>query len=377
MPLVSPLRVAILCDFAEEKWPSMDLVGDMLFQHLQQREDIAASQLRPRMQLSRFSHTRPVRLFARFAHYPRLLRSMRSDYDVFHIVDHSYSHLVHELPAHRTIVTCHDLDAFRSLLDPVTERRSGPFRAMMRRVLRGMQAAAHVICDSAATRDNILHHRLIPADRITVVHNGVHPAFSPVSDPLHDEQLNRLLGRQPNLCPELLHVGSTIPRKRIDVLLRVFAAARRHHPGLRLIRLGPDFNSQQRKLAKELRVESFIDHLSQLNVHTLSACYRRASLLLQPSDAEGFGLPVVEAMACGTPVIASDIPALREVGGDAAAFCPVADVEQWASTLLDMLHALDSSRLLFSQRAIQNAARFSWRNHAQQMTDIYSRVTAS
>ncbi len=93
------------------------------------------------------------RLANRFFDYPRHLRDLRSNVDLFHIVDHSYSQLVHSLPAERTVVTCHDLDTFRCLLDPACEKRPGWFRAMTARILKGFTQAAHVITGSAIVRE--------------------------------------------------------------------------------------------------------------------------------------------------------------------------------------------------------------------------------
>ena len=142
--------------------------------------------------------------------------------------------------------------------------------------------------------------------------------------------------------PDLLHVGSTIPRKRIDLLLEIFAAMRRAYPGARLIKAGGGLRPEQTRQAEALGVADAIVTLpffvpSERGI--LAAVYRRAALVLQPSDAEGFGLPVAEALACGATVLASDLPALREVGGDAAAYCPVGDIDAWTTAAAALLQA--------------------------------------
>src|SRR6185295_18885544 len=93
-----------------------------------------------------------------------------------HVVDHSYAQLVHQLPADRTLVTCHDLDTFRSILEPELEPRSAAFRAMTRRILNGLRQAAHVACDTAATRDGLVRAAGVDAARTTVIPNGPHPS---------------------------------------------------------------------------------------------------------------------------------------------------------------------------------------------------------
>lgn len=351
----------------------MDLVGDMLFDQLSRSETVAAERVRPGMMFAGARPGRSIRLLGRFVQYPRALRGLVPKFDLFHIVDHSYAHLAHDVPPGRAIVTCHDLDAFNCLLDPQRERRSFAFRAMTRRILSGLQTAAHVTCDTAATRDNILKHQLLPPERLTVVHNGVHPALSPNPDPFADRELANKLGRDPGACPELLHVGSTIPRKRIDVLLRAFAEVRKRAPNCRLIRVGTPFTLEQEALAAELNIRQHIDGLERLDTRLLASCYRRSLVVLQPSESEGFGLPVIEALACGTPVIASDIPPLREIGGEAADFCPVGEVSSWANAILAILVGNDekSSR---RSRALQQASRFTWTNYAEQMLAIYRKV---
>jgi len=368
-----PVRIAIICDFAEENWPSMDLVGEMLFGRLQANDSLASQCIRPSLRYRGSKPGRSARFIGRFVHYPRLLRRLASQFDLFHIVDHSYAHLVHELPPGHAIVTCHDIDAFRCLLEPGREPRSFAFRRMTHRILSGLQSAAPVTCDTAATRDDILRHQLIPAERLSVVQNGVHPELSPFPDPSADDDIARMLGLRSGVRRELLHVGSTIPRKRIDVLLHVFADVRKHCPDLGLLRVGPPLTPHQQSLANALGVADYIDTLERLDTRQLAACYRRASLLLQPSESEGFGLPVVEAMACGTPVVASNIPALREVGGDVVSYCPVADLDSWSRSVRDSL-TLD--RAACRVRAQQWASQFTWSHYADRMFEIYQQVLA-
>src|SRR5215510_4783473 len=183
-------RVALVCDLIEENWPSMNLVAEMLFEQMRasHHSEITAVRLCPPMR-RRFTRlplpgSQPFlfnadRLANRFADYPRFLRSCTSEFDLFHVVDHSYAHLVHHLPAARTVVTCHDLDTFRCLLDPEGETRPRWFRAMTERIMGGLRKAAHVMCISGATRDEILRHGLVPPQRVSVIHLGTHPSCSP------------------------------------------------------------------------------------------------------------------------------------------------------------------------------------------------------
>src|SRR6185295_12028848 len=120
-------------------------------------------------------------------------------------------------------------------------------------------------------------------------------------------------------------------------LLRIFAQVRKQIPDARLIRVGGPFTTEQTKLAKRLNVADAILVLPQLERNVLASIYRRSSLTLLPSDREGFGLPLAEAMACGTPVIASDLQVLREVGGEAAEYCAVGDIDSWAHAITRLL----------------------------------------
>lgn len=380
---MNPIQVAIIADYREEGWPSMDLVADMLLLHLQRRhgDAVRPTLIRPNMprRLSRLpfigSHRRLSvvdRVIARQWDYARVLRRARGAFDVYHVIDHTYAHLTHVLPADRTIVTCHDIDAFRSILLPEDEPRSVPYRRMARRILNGLHRAARVACDSAATRDALESLAGIPPSRLTVIPNGADTGGSPDVDSAADYEAARILGPRGGF--ELLHVGSTIPRKRIDVLLEVFAAVRRHRLDARLVRVGGPFTAEQRAHARNLGVFDAIAVLPFVDRVTLSAVYRRAAVALLPSEREGFGLPVVEALACGTPVVATDIAVLREVGADAVSYAPLADVPRWSDVILRLLDERETRPDAWAARrarGLARAAEFSWFRYADDVADLY------
>src|SRR5436305_4628429 len=381
------LRVAIVCDFVEEGWPSMDLVAEMLLDHLRKDHSdvIAAKRVCPPMRRRFTRHSDGKRFNAdlfinRFWDYPHFARRLLSEFDLFHVIDHSYGQLVHELPSERTVITCHDLDTFQCLLDPEREPRSVFFRKMMNRSLSGFRRAARVTCDSVATRAQLLNHDLVPAERAVVVPNGVHPSCSPDPHPAADAQVAKMLGAEANGQIDLLHVGSTIPRKRIDVLLKVFSGVREVLPSSRLLHVGGAFTPEQSKLLTQLRLHESVLALPKVGRDVLAALYRRAALVLLPSEREGFGLPVVEAMACGTPVVASDLDVLREVGGSAATYCSVGEVAAWSKSVIELLRLRCTDERQWDKlrtAGITQAAKFTWREYVARTVELYREVLSS
>lgn len=363
-------RLGVICDLSEEGWPSMDLFGELLLAELLEAwpDRLAAGRVRPRLRpragrvgaLARDPRWRMVdRLLGRYWDYPHHLRAVRGRFDLFHVVDHSYAHLVHQLPAARTGVVCHDLDAFAALLAPDRAPRPLWLRALARRTLRGLRRAALVFCVSAATRSELERHGLVAPDRLVYAPPGVAPEFVPDGPPPLEPS------------PYVLHVGSCIPRKRIDVLLDVFAVVRARRPSLRLVQAGGTFTDEQTRRIQELRLGASVVQRRGLTRADLARLYRGAAAVLLPSEGEGFGLPLLEALACAAPAVASDIPALREVGGEAACFAPVGEVAAWVVAVERQLTATPGSG---RQARLERAARFTWEDHARAVADAYLRL---
>jgi glycosyltransferase involved in cell wall biosynthesis len=354
-------RLAILPDFAEEHWPSMDLCAEML-----EAQSDGAVRLAPRFCwiFSRFCNRRSAlnadRMLNRFLFYPQFVRRRRSQFDCFHIVDHTYAQLVHALPAERTGVYCHDLDAFRCLLDPKRDPRPKWFRALARRILKGLQKAAIVFHSTRAVRAEIERLGLIDPDRLIHAPYGVSPEFAAEGP------------AETNLGRYILHVGSNVPRKRIDILLRALAGARRLFSDLRLVKVGPAFSAEQQAIIDQWKLNDAIVRREGLGRAEIAALYRSAAVVLLPSDAEGFGLPVIEALACGVPVLASDLATLREVGGAVVEFIAEGDVDAWIAATV---RAVQQSYEPWAREArLRQARSFSWADHARIIFDAYERL---
>jgi glycosyltransferase involved in cell wall biosynthesis len=284
---------------------------------------------------------------------------------LYHIVDHSYAQLVHVLPGARTGVYCHDLDAFRAHLEPRTTHNS-LLRPLAWTLLKGVQSAAVVFHSTHAVGDALERHGIVPREKLVHAPYGVSADFAWRPDPADgaDEILASLGGR-----PFILHVGSSVPRKRLDVLFETFARLRVLHPGLRLVQQGAKLSKAQAEHVARLGIGEAVLQPPKVSRKILAGLYRRAAAVLVTSSAEGFGFPVIEALACGAPVVASDIPALREVGGAAAVYAPVGDAQAFASITTSILAG--HLRVPTVEQRSARAAGFSWEQHARTILDAY------
>lgn len=363
--------LAILCDYREEVWPSMDLCAEAIVRGLAAAPGLGLTpvQVLPPFRRrfgvlpgGRASALRNAdRLLNRMWDYPRHARRMAPSCELFHVADHSYAHLVLALPAARTGVYCHDLDTFRCLLAPQLEPRPAWFRAMARHILTGLQQAAIVFYGTEAVRAQIEQAGLVRPERLVHAPLGIDPELTRATAAA---QLPPAVRR-----PFLLHVGSCIARKRVDLAIDALAAARARRPDLLLVQVGGTFTAAHRAQLARLGLADAAVQLRGLATAALGELYRQTELVLQPSDAEGFGLPVAEALACGAPVLASDIPALREVAGGAALFAPAGDGRAFAQLAVEVVSGRISPPP--RDRRLAQGSRFSWEAHVRTIAAAY------
>lgn len=375
--------VAVLHDMTEEGWPSMDQMGALLTSRLAEhapglRVTPVRHPLRRVASCGPLGRLRPAffadRVLNRMVLYPRHVRErVAGRFDLYHLVDHSYAQLALDLPGDRTIVTCHDADTFRSLV-PGGEARPAWYRAMARRILRGLRRARIVVCVSQAARDELVGFGLVDPDRIRVVPTGIDPALLQPPSAAARARAAALWPAQRGVF-DLLHVGSDMPRKRLDRLVGIVAALRSRGHWIRLIRVGGPFRRATRAVAIELGLADIVE-LPFLDRETLGAVYERCDVVLLTSDREGYGLPIIEAFAAGKPVVASDIPAIRETSAGLASCVPPDSIADWVAAVERTLADPDPSGGRAQARR-QRAASQTWDTHVRALIPVYAEVWQS
>lgn len=289
------------------------------------------------------------------------------DFDIHHVIDHSYAHLMHRLPPERTVITCHDLYIYERL----KTSRNPLFQAMCRHILSGLDRARWVICVSRFTAAALAASGLASQARVRVAYNGIDPAFRL----LPREKLAAVAARfSLTKGAKIIHVGDCHDRKNIETLLAVVAGVRLHCP-VTLIKVGGTFSPTQQGLIARLGLSDHICHLHGVCLEDLVALYNLADVCVFPSWLEGFGFPVLESMASGTPVVASDRSSLPELVGTAGLLADPADAGRFVAMVLRVLEDPEL-RADLTRRGLAQAALFTWRNHAREVLDVYEEVLA-
>lgn len=248
---------------------------------------------------------------------------------------------------------------------------------------RGLLRADQVICVSDATRRDVQNTLGIPGKRIRMIYNAPDPIFTAAVRGLELDESYRIMERYQINYPFLLYAGNIRPQKNIPRLVEAFAVLRgelANHPiysDLRLIIIGDEISRYPsvRQSVMRSRVEQSVRFLGFVPINTLRIFYKAAAAFVFPSLYEGFGLPPLEAMACGTPVITSNVSSLPEVVGDAAIIVNPENVFDISRGIREAL--LDDT---LRQRCIvggfQQVRRFSWHRTAEQVLDVYHEVAA-
>ncbi len=252
---------------------------------------------------------------------------------------------------------------------------------------RGLLRADRVMTVSMATCRDVEALLGIPASRIRVIYNAPDPIFDAPNGPVdgevsaHPPEIQRVMDRYRIHYPFLLYVGRTNPQKNIPRLVEAFAGLRgeiQEHPAyrdLRLLIIGDEISRYPalRHAVIQSRVEDTVRFLGFVPIETLRSFYQAAAAFVFPSLYEGFGLPPLEAMACGTPVVCSNVASLPEVVGDAAEVVNPENVFDIARGMREVL-LNDERRRIMVERGFEQARRFSWERTAQQVLDAYEEI---
>jgi glycosyltransferase involved in cell wall biosynthesis len=240
-------------------------------------------------------------------------------------------------------------------------------------VPRSIARADHILADSVSTQRDLASIWGVPEDKVTVLYSGVNERFQPVRD---ERELSSVRHKYSlGDSPFILAVGTIQPRKNYEMLVRAYSRIAEMQPHQLVIAGGRGWlfdgllaEINRLGLADRVRFPGFVDDSD------LPALYSAAELFVFPSLYEGFGLPLLEAMACGTPVITSEASSLPEVAryGDdqAAILLPPANETAWANTMETLLTD-DRTRDALVEAGFRQANRFRWRYSARQLITLY------
>ena len=298
---------------------------------------------------------------------PRLLK--RHGIEVYHAPNYLIPYLAfpRDRPGRiRCVVTIHDVIPLL-FPDHAPRSRKARFYPLYRGLMRETARRADVLTTvSEASRRDIIEQLAVPADReqdVVVIQNGVQAPDAPA-------------GQTPDGPPLLLYVGRFDPYKNVPLLVRVFAQLRSgSFPDLRLRVIGPPDPRypEARDLARELGVTEAIDWSGYVADEALARAFREAAVLVLPSRYEGFGLPVLEAMAAGTPVVCTRAGALPEVAGDAAVLVEPDDADALAAALTRVLTD-EAKRTRLREAGLERVQQFTWERTAGEMLAAYRKA---
>jgi glycosyltransferase involved in cell wall biosynthesis len=303
--------------------------------------------------------------------YPREARGYQAD--VNHIIDHSYGMLAGVLPVERTVVTCHDLiplqvpEIFPTIYSQLTGKR------WYKKSVATMMQAGRIIAISDHTKHDLVEYTGCDPEKIAVIPHGIDHRFRQIADKTSLE-LARQRMNLPASCKFILHVGSSAAYKNIPGLLRVFDKVSRHL-GKRvwLLHIGAPLTANQKRLAKRWELEDRIWSIDGPPMEDLVALYNLADVLVFPSLYEGLGLPPIEAMACGLPVVASNVSSLPEVLGGGQLLFPPHAVDEMAEAVISVLKNPALRRELV-EKGLRRAKRFSWHLVAREVFSVYEEM---
>jgi glycosyltransferase involved in cell wall biosynthesis len=309
-----------------------------------------------------------------FSTYP-LITTLGAD-GIVHLTDQQMSTTLYlDPPRGPVVTTVHDIVPYLVRGDPEQSTFRHPFdRGFDALAMRGLKRADHLIAISQYTKKTLVDTLSIPQERISVILYGVdHETFRPLK--ISDEFRQKY--ELPGDNQYVVYVGAESPRKNLPRLVRAFAQVKAHRPSVKLIKVGtPTYLAQFQQLKRligELGLENDVLFINHPPEQGLVAFYNLADVFVFPSLYEGFGMPPLEALACGAPVVSSNATSLPEVVGDAAIQVDPYNTDELAEAIDRVLSSPDL-QVELSQKGRARAATFDWSMTAKETLAIYRKL---
>jgi len=305
-----------------------------------------------------------------YALYPIKIRKERRKDSISCFVSQDMGYLLNLLNFNRSAVICYDLIHY------LRPEYSFILKSKIKFSVVGMKRAGRIITISNHSKNQIHKCLDYPEERIDVAYPGVDlEKFKPFTP---SSSFHKKYGFENFGTNIILYVGSEHPRMNLDTLIKALYLVKKELPDIKFLKVGrPQFPNAREKLQamiKSLDLEKDVIFIDYVEDEHLPAIYNTASLLVYPITETGFGLPPLEAMACGTPVITSNTASLPEVVGDAGIMVNPSDTEKLSEMILKVItdHSLQEK---LSEKGLNRARKFTWENTAEKILETFEKLT--
>lgn len=356
------MKISIFRRPQRDESTSMTVYADNLILNLPETIDV--SDIYPKkLNLPFFGNLgRFGRYVDQYVIYPSIAKKNQGD--VNHIIDHSYASIINALDKKKTIVTCHDLIPLKH---PESTSRKGRF--FFKYNVRAMTKARRIIADSAQTKRDVLKFTDYLSENISIIPLGISEKFKPFDKKIIADK-KRELGLEGKKV--IIHVGAGAPYKNVSLIIRALNIVETIGSDIKFLKIGP-FLDKEKELIKKIDLEKHIINIEYVPNDELPIYYNLADVFVFPSVFEGFGMPPIEAMACGTPTIVSNVPPLNETVGDAQIMVEPFNPEELAEKIINVLTDKELANKM-SVAGMKRAKKFSWKNTADLTAKVYEEV---
>lgn len=307
------------------------------------------------------SNAHPYRLSEQSLLVPRLMRAR------LRLVHFPHYNLPIAFPG-RFVTTIHDLFSYRF---PEIHSSVVPRTLNRLLIINAVNRASGIITPSSATADDVVARFPQARRRVRAIAEAADARFNPERDPAAEASWLKYYSIKP---PYVLYLGQWKTYKNVPLLIDAFARVHSRRPDYQLVLAGRDARHPEVPAAAGRLPAGAVVLPGYIADDAVPELYRAASAVVMPSRAEGFGLPVLEAMACGVPIVCSDIPVLHEIADGVAVFCDADDPESFASGILAALARPPEDRS--AKLGITRAQGYSWHQAAKETIEVYERALA-
>lgn len=308
------------------------------------------------------------RLWKQFVSYPTKIKNKQKNC-INHITRQDFSFVLNSGKISNSVVTCHDLWALLG-----KEKKSIIDKIMIKLWAKGMRKAKYIISDSENTKKDIIRLLKLPDNKINVVYLGISPVFKEIK--INKTNLRKKYGVPLN-TKVILYVGSEGKRKNLHMLVKAFHKLKKSMPNCIFLKVGTSQDDKERarlvSLIKKLKLEKDVLFVGHVTEKELAQFYNLADIFVLPSLYEGFGFPVLEAMACGCPVIASNSSSLPELMADTGIMVDPRDVDSLCKNMRKVLGD-NKLRKRMIEKGLKRSKEFTWKRTIEMTNRVYKKM---